>query len=332
MFFISPRYISINQDIDFYINNSNILFSEWQTIINLIYGWYINPSENVFFSGPILPILIKIFAYSKENPIPLNIFFLTLGIIFSSISIEWLIDNGIKRISAFFIALCPQFLLFSFQGGTDIIYCLLSFYFYILLNNDSKYNIKIILLVLTLVIFTRPNGFILILYLLYKKFSILIKNKSIIVYIALLSTISILYYLPYGVSFIRASIIDNELLYGVGESYMFNSLPSGYLQIPEYLFTSLYVILLKILKLFGLYLSSSGNYWNTLIRFIFGSVLLFGFTKLLMEGEKSDQIYSLLFILPCILGHSSERYVLAIYPVIYLYAMLNIEKVLKIGK
>lgn len=47
--YISPTLITVNQDIDFYIGNSELLLNNPLNIIDSLYEWYSGKKENLIF-------------------------------------------------------------------------------------------------------------------------------------------------------------------------------------------------------------------------------------------------------------------------------------------
>jgi hypothetical protein len=332
--FISPKLFTVQGDIDFYMTSKVNIFYNFFELLNNIYNWFKNPYvEKFFIAGPLFPLLLLITDYSYDNPIQLNLLILLIGVINIIIVVNWLFEKKCHWIFVALFIFCPYFILYTFTPGTDIIFILFSFYFLISLDslkfNYSSYLTSLSMAVLAAL--TRPNGIVLFVILIIILFQTkdIIKRKVLITFTFGALLIFLVYYLPYAVAFIRVTYESNEKIFGMGQGYFYDSFPMEISDIPMYLFYSIKLIFLKFLSLMGFYISQQENLMHFGARILFGIPFLIGFISVILVGKKYEKYYCLLFILPCLIGHSGERYIGQIMPLIYLYGCSTLGMLIK---
>jgi hypothetical protein len=322
--FISPKLFTIQGDIDFYMKSKLAIFYNFIDLLYNIFNWYKNPFvENFFIAGPLFPLLLLLTEYSRENPILLNVLCILFGVGNILIIVNWLFEKKCHWMLIVLFILCPYYILYTFTPGTDIIFILLSFYFLISLESLKSNSLSYLtsLALAFLAALTRPNGIILFLILAIAVFQTrdLTKKKILIAVTFVSSLIFLIYYLPYAVAFLRVTFESDEKIFGMGQGYFYNSFPTQNTDIPMYLFNSIKLIFLKFLTLMGFYISQQENWMHFGARILYGVPFLIGFIAVIARGKNHEKYFCVFFMLPCLLGHSGERYIGQIMPIIYFY-------------
>lgn len=276
---------------------------------------------------PLFPALLSISNYKEGSTLPLSAIYFLFSIILSYIWLEWLFNKKVHFLWLIFFAIIPNYLYFTFAIGPDLLFYLLFavYYLYYFKADQNKRDICIWVLMLFLMILTRPNTlsimlFIVIDFVFFKESTFFVKAavSAIMVIGAILLWILLNHYF---FAYIRHSMFyseeglfgytTNQYLHGI-----YNSLPLWL----NYICSYISLIFAKIVYLFGLRPSISNQSLKFIIlRGYTGLVLLPGFAYLFFQGYYRDKILVSLFILPVIIGVPNEKYILTIYPIIFYY-------------
>ena len=336
---ISPNYYTTQGDIGFYIKSQELIFSNTNTIIENYIKWLYEPLKNNFnFSGPIFPFLLQITNYDNQVFL-LNSIFLAFGITNMIVVVNWFYRKFFNTIYIVIFIFFPYFILYTFQPGTDIIFTLTAFIFFVFIDKlsetkDFELEKKIYYLLVGLACLSsliRPNGFLLFILLLFFSPKNWSRMRKIINYCLVSAVILffIIYYLPYGFAFLKVTFAENQKIFGIGQGYFINEFPSQLIEIPHYLYKSFLLIMVKLLTLTGFYVSQQGNLFHYALRLFFALPLLIGFVEVFRTGKKHEIGFCLLFLLPCLIGHSGERYIAPLMPIIFFYGCNFINKIFK---
>jgi len=287
-------------DIDLYIRTAHNLFHDFNKIIESFVNFYSGKEESAsLYAGILLPVLIELTQYSRENLMPLSLMFLLTGVIVNILWIFWIKNNNKGRV-AFFL-LFPYFYFYSTIISTEIIYALIITILFIVTDTGKTFYSGRIFFLLVLLTLIRPSSIILIILYLYLELSnhnkINIRGSA---YLFALLIFGSLYYYPYFIDFSNTA-----------EIVFFNMDAQG---LMLYLFKFLYV--------FGIRPPGSGGELIFFLRTIVGIISIFGLFVLFKKQNKFHICFVLFQLVSLLYGHATERYAIFIYPLLWYYAQL----------
>jgi hypothetical protein len=281
---------------------------------------------------PLYPALLRIFHYTDGCVLPLSITYVIFSIILSILWLGWLFNKKVNLFWLIFFAIIPNYLYFTFSISTDLFFSLLFaiYYIYYFKEEQTQRDVYIWILMAALMLLTRPNTLSIIIFIAIDY--IFIKNNNrlqkitVFVIFVIISILSGIYFYDYFRLYLKDSFIQPLFGYTVGDYIhgVYNSLPKWL----NYVCSYISLFLAKITYMVGL----RPSYCNQTFEFVFlraytGLVLLPGLIYLFYQKQNKDKILILMFILPVIIGIPCERYLLPIYPLLFLYGIRSIEAI-----
>jgi hypothetical protein len=311
--FTETPFINLNRPLIFIFIALNDLSEAWNWLI-----------KQEISPGPIFPSLLLIFNY-KDDRFNLSLIYLFIGII---ISIIWSLFATKKNHSYLLIALASSFPLLvysSFIISTDLIFAFIISLFYYYSNQfflGKKKALKICLILLLILILTRPNALSMIPFMLILiKINKSINPKQLIINYLILGVIGLymlIYYLPYYL--VHDINSSNTTYWGLKPSEYYAGI-----------FDSINPVLSKIISLFiyaiSKFIYASGirpSYSNVeisiiIFRILPGLIILPGLLYGIFRGQFFDKLFVLFFLIPFFFGATQERYLLSIVPILLIW-------------
>ena len=254
------------------------------------------------YPGPLFSLIIFITNYNSEN-IYLMFLFVFLCEILSCFFWSKFLFKHVSPLCSLIFCILPIPLMFGFLHSSDVVFYLLSSIFLLNIKKYFNFNKSVIILLLTLLVLTRPSGIVFIIFSIYYFY----KNKSNISIITsiLLLILSLFYYTPYY-------LYEQFVLSGDGGQ-----------------FTKIYITnyftyyLNKFFLLFGFIKSDSGNIYIYLARCVCAVIFLVGYFYSCLNKNFYDILIINLFVLSILLFFfPAYRYILPIVPLLYMYCFI----------
>jgi hypothetical protein len=325
---VSPLLPQAGLDMVFYAQSRELIFGHHLTDLFAGFLSYYGATEEGQFvdvAAPLLPLLLEVFGYGPGHTLPLAAMFLAMGIAWSILWLWWLHRRGLSFGWLVLFAVLPNPVWLTLNISTDLPFALIFGLFWV--TCELRHRPRLMWAGAGLAALgsaTRPNGLVLLLYLVVDQVRIGIQRRSIpvlpLMTASALLALATVYYLPQFRSHLGTS--DSLGYFGAlpGEFFagLFPSLPHWIDQ-----GASLFLLLgAKALYFCGLRPSYGDTPSATvLIRAAAGMVLLPGLVYWLKAGTTSERLLLVLFLLPIFAGATQERYNLAILPVLFWFGV-----------
>ena len=331
---VSPGLVNHTTDMVQYLDTYDLYFKTNHLVENFAYfysGGY-NDSLNDYgwiALAPALPVLIEFLGYKDYSPYPLSIFVLIAGIIFSYSWIIWLRIEKTPLIPLYVFSILPNTIWYSMNVSTDMLFASLSSLIFVMyfLHGVTYRNILIYLLISVAAMAMRPVSISIFFVFFLIKLLDFFQNKleKGIIYLTLsigvlLSSISILYYLPYFKFF--SLLTPDFQIFGTYVSAFKAGLFPQFPEIIDQLFSRSLLVGSKLLSLVGIRQSYSGVHWSLIaLRGATGLITLPGLLYLLWSGQIRHRVIVACMLGPVIIGFPLERYVLPVLPILFFYGV-----------
>ncbi len=281
-----------------------------------------------YAAPPLLPLLLEVFQFGPENPLPMTVFYLLLAILVAAFWVKWLHDRNVGFGWLVVFALLPVPYWFMLNVSSDLPFAALVTVFFFFAFESRKASSRLWggLIFATLALTTRAHGVVLLAYLAGSTvLNVVVLPKramiSVLVSIGIILGLSAYLLTGYVEDYLRTG---NHVTYFTiaQKDYLTGIYPS----LPGVLDRGLSVLSLLGAKFF--YLTGlRPSWWHTplelvLVRAAGGIILLPGIVYLAVRGQNDHRLFVLLFILPLLLGAAQERYLLGIIPLLFYYGVL----------
>lgn len=327
---ISPLIAYSDIDLTFYMNSREY----YRALLASFFGgggpvalpWATDVEPAYAYAGPpLFPILLEVFRFGPDNPIPLSAFYLLTAVLVTVYWLTWLRRNGIELIGLIGFALLPIPFWFMLNISSDLPFAALiaCFFFFFFEARKGRSRLWGLFILVGLAVATRLHGVALAGFVFFAaSWPGLLKRSTVAALVVSAAALALLgtVYQDYGVDFLRTG---NRIAYFsiTQEDYLAGIFPS----LPSFLDHTLSIIALmgaKLLYMTGL----RPTWWHTPIHFVLiraaaGVVLLPGLLYLVFRGNPRHRVFVGLFILPLLLGAAQERYLLGVIPILYLYGI-----------
>jgi len=297
-------------------------------IIGLFVEFYQRPFQSQFghvIAGPVFPLLLGLFDYNSGRTVPMALFYFGLDCVWSIAWLWWFARQNLPLGWMVLFAIAPNPVWFMLVVSPDLVFAALVGFFYFLYFSEQRTRFMdwAWIAFVILIMFTRPNGYSILLFVLLdgalrhfrqKRFDV-----GTITAFLLLATLFSLYLYPYFITELRKTATD-PILFGLPTSTYLNGMFEA---LPRWLDLAVSWIALMVAKV--LYFTglrpSYGATPDLLVvaRALPGVILLPGLIwgVLFVGGRQS--LFLVLFCLPILLGPSQDRYNLPIYPLLFLF-------------
>jgi len=336
---ISGAIYQQDMDIGFYGRTSEVLFSyrdvseTFQQFVDFYISDITEP-VGIIAPGPVFPAMLQLFDYRPGNTLPLSIFFVVLSTGFLWVWLRWLYG---RRLSPFWLltfALLPHPLWYMLNVSTDMPFALLVGLFFVCYFHErwSGRRIGAWLILLTLIVLTRPNGCS---FLAFCFFDMLFFQRgregrlAILAILAGLGAIATLFYYPYLVNEIsRTARLEQYVFFGLRTA----DYREGIFGIsPTWLDSAVSTFVLgwaKLLYFVGLRPSyGDASTWLVAGRALPGLILLPGLVHLYWRGDRRLKWLVSWYLLPILLTASQDRYALPLQPILLYQCALLVMSV-----
>lgn len=336
---ISPLHANSAIDLPFYQTSRAIYgewiarfadapWSEWRSIL----GALLNYIQSNFIAGPLMAGLLALFDYDAHNTLPLATVYLMMSCALVVIWLHWFWQTAADTSALVILALVPGPVWFMLNISSDLPFAVLVTLFVFVFFSPLRVRQRYVWGMLVAVIATllRPHGVSLFLFMgLYAAFLSPARTRTQKVALALVLVLAgaafLLLFQTYFESYLRSS---NGLTYFgfTSVAYLdgiFPGLPAGLNELTSWLA----LLLAKLLYLAGL----RPSYGQTslalvLVRAAPGLILLPGLLYGLFRAPWAYRLLLAAFFAPVALGAAQDRYMLAVTPLIVLFAVRAVRE------
>lgn len=331
---ISPLHANSAIDLPFY-QASRVIYGEWIARFadspwsewRSILGALLNYIQSNFIAGPLMAGLLALFDYGAGNTLPLATLYLVTSCALVVIWLRWFRQTEAGISALVILAVIPGPLWLMINISSDLPFAALVTVFYFVFFSRLRVRQRYLWGMLVAVIATllRPHGVSLFLFMgLYAAFLSAARTRTQKAAMALTLVLAgaafLLLFQTYFDSYLRSS---NGLTYFgfTSVAYLdgiFPSLPAGLNELTSWLA----LLLAKLLYLAGL----RPSYGQTslalvLIRAAPGLILLPGLLYGFFRAPWAYRLLLAAFFAPVALGAAQDRYMLAVTPLIVLFAV-----------
>lgn len=330
---ISPLHANSAIDLPFYQTSRTIYgewiarfaeapWSEWGTILGALLDYI----QSNFIAGPLMAGLLALFDYGSANTLPLATVYLAMSCVLAVVWLRWYRQVDADTGALVILALIPGPLWFMLNISSDLPFtALLSAFFFIFFSGlrvRQRYAWGMVIAVIATLL--RPHGISLFLFMgLYAAFLSPARTRTQKIVMASVLVLAgaafLLLFRTYFESYLRSSngldyfgYTSVEYLDGI-----FPGLPAGLNELASWLA----LLMAKLLYLVGL----RPSYGQTslalvLIRAAPGLILLPGLLYGFLRAPWAYRLFLAAFFAPVALGAAQDRYMLAVTPLIVLFA------------
>ncbi len=325
---VSPLRVSPGIDFGFYANTRDNFFNNSWPEIWESFAVAFEPDHNYsvpglrYPSAPLFPIVLEVFSYDPGNTLPLAVFYFVLGFALSAAWLLWLYRRGVPTLWLLAFALLPNPVWLTLNVSTDLLFAaFFGIFYWAYFRTGRPVRIWSVLFIGILALLTRPNGVVLILFLIAAlslgdgDFPRRLRWKVIAAAAVLLPPV-MLFYRPE----LKVFAGDPSLYFGASQADyiagIFNRLPAWL----DHGLSFAALVGAKVLYFAGL----RPSYGETpmllvLARAAAGLILVPGIVYLLVRGGRAHQLLTAIYMLPVLLGASQDRYNLAIQPLLFYF-------------
>jgi len=278
-----------------------------------------------FVSAPVIPALLFVFGYDKGNTLPLSSLYVLASCALVSGWLWWLHHRGLSFIWLCLFSLLPTPFWFMLNVSSDLPFaCALAVVFFLLCPAKGVPRMWGGLLAAIVASLIRPNGLVLLLFvLLFWLQRSRLRTGQDIAAAMIATTLGIalfLFYQDYGSDFLAS---QTDLAY-------FGILPGGYAAglfpgLPDFVNFPLSwgaFAGAKLLYLVGLRPSwANPDFSAVALRALPGFIMLPGLVYAIIAGDKHIRVLLGLYLIPFLIGVSQERYLLAVQPILFYFAV-----------
>ncbi len=332
---ISPLNVSPGIDFAFYDMTRDLLFNGSMSDIVESIGRAFDPDLDpsapgiVYPAAPVFPLILGVFSYGPGNTLPLAIFYFVLGFGLSAGWLWWLHRKGVPSVWLVAFALLPNPIWLTLNVSTDLLFAALVGLFYWAYFRGQSARIWLALGVAVIAALTRPNGVILLIFIVAALFlgtTDLPKRirLQVIALAAIPIPLLILFFLPELKSFTGEparyfGATQSEYLAGV-----FNTLPI----FADRALSFLSLVGAKLLYFSGLRPSyGDTDPFLVLIRAAPGLIFLPGLIYMLIWGGREHRLLLVIYLAPVMIGASQDRYNFPIQPLLFYFGYLAYARV-----
>jgi hypothetical protein len=284
--------------------------------------------------GPVFPLLLHLFDYGPENPLPLSAAYLLVSCLLAAIWIWWLQSKGLSPAGLYLFALFPTPFWFMLNVSTDLLFAAVVGAFWLVWFGSPRNALPrwtSITGIVVLAMLLRPNSLSLSLYLcldvLIWEFFIerdAIKRRRSLLFAGFLLLLTMFFSGFYMTYFHLVLSNDGKLHYfGVLTDQFSKGIFPALPTVIDHILSWLALLGAKILYLAGLR-PSYGEVLTPLffLRLLPGFIILPGVLTLPFLSNRREQLFLFAFIAPLILGIGQERYLLPIQPILFFYGII----------
>jgi hypothetical protein len=328
---VSPLHSQSYLDFKFYLDSLARYSGSWlditQEFLQLYQAPFVAPVTQLI-SGPVFPLVMRLFQYGPGNLLPLAVFYLVVSIGLAAAWLTWLSNKGVSAPWLIVFALIPNPIWFTLVISPDFLFAALFAVFFLLYfeTRTSAAQTTGWVLALATMLLLRPNGFSVLLFVALHAGWSMVQSRAIETRQAILVTGLLLvfgfYLYPYFL---------NEMQKAGGVLSYFGHTPSEYLNgifptLPVWVDRPISWMALAAAKLtYFVGLRPSYGVTDTLLvlaRGGAGIILLPGLLYLFWKGRRREMALIGLYCLPILLGPAQDRYYLPIYPILFLYGVM----------
>jgi len=261
------------------------------------------------FPGPLFSIIIFITNYSSEYPYLMAIVIFFCELLASLLWAKY-IYSKLGTLSSILFCSMPIPLIFGFLHSSDAVFYFLSSIFILSFKNYLLFKESTKILLLILLIFTRPTGILFVM--LYLGYTFKKKKNYNFIFTLVLLFIAVFYYFPYFIY--EFNVLSSISFY---EMYVLDRI--GY-EVEKSNLELIIQYIKKFFLLFGFVKSESGNIYFYLLRCVCASVFILGYLYCFYKKNLTDIIINNLFVLTILFFFfPAYRYILPIVPLLCLY-------------
>jgi hypothetical protein len=328
---VSPLHNQSYFDFQFYLESlarySGSLLEITQEFLQFYQAPFVGPVTQLI-SGPVFPLVMRLFQYGPGNFIPLAVFFLLISVGLSAVWLVWLSNKGVSAPWLIVFAVIPNPVWFTLVISPDLLFAALFAAFFLLYFEARPSAVQTAgwVAVLAVMLLLRPNGFSVLLFVALHAGWSMVQSRAIKTHQAILVTALLLvfglYLYPYFL---------NEMQKAAGVLSYFGFTPFEYINgiypaLPGWVdrpISWMSLVIAKLLYFVGL----RPSYGETATLMVLarggaGLILLPGFLYMFWKGRRAEMALIGLYCLPILLGPTQDRYYLPIYPILFLYGVM----------
>ncbi|PPR79535.1 MAG: hypothetical protein CFH01_00366 [Alphaproteobacteria bacterium MarineAlpha2_Bin1] len=332
---ISPILPNSGIDLNFYLSETikykNYLLSIYNYIFSSSLTYVTNDpnfSDVPISPGPIFPVILIISNFINY-PWVLSFLYLLISSYLIYISIKWLNKKNIHWFWLLSFGGLPVPFWYMLNISPDLIFSLVvTLYIFVITDTRDTINkhIYYLLILCFLSILLKPNGISLFIFSSYFILFNYSFNRILLVFIIftfiILSIGFIYFYGNYLISYILSSN-EHRTFFGYYQKEYFIGIYDFLPKIVDQLFSIISLAIIKLIYFSGI----RPTYGDTLNLFIIirssaGLIIFPGIIWLFIKANNNIRIFTIIFLIPIMLGLAQERYSIPIYPLLYYYGVL----------
>lgn len=285
--------------------------------------------------APLFPTLIYVLDYRENNTWPTAAFFLACSVILAAIWLYWLQANGVTGLWLLAFSVIPLPIWYTISVTSDMPFALLFALFFMTYFRE-KWSAGVVVIwvgLLILILLARPNGLAVLLFVLADFVVRGLRGERRVVALVVVALLvgagipSVYYYYPQFLAFVRVSA--GATFFSVpADAYVAGLFPE-WPGVFDRIVSILLLIAAKLLYFVGLRPSySDQSLVIVALRAAPGLILLPGLIVALVQAGWRMRMLLLIFCFPILIGASQERYILPIQPILYLFGVVALQRVL----
>ncbi|MBL41034.1 MAG: hypothetical protein CMM49_00070 [Rhodospirillaceae bacterium] len=331
---ISPILPNSGIDLNFYLDETIKYKTYFFNIYNDLFSSSFNHivytsafSDLPISPGPIFPLILIITDFIN-NPWICSFLYLIMSSYLIYISIKWLNKKNVHWFWLLSFGGLPVPFWYMLNISPDLIFSLIvTLYMFVITEEKNTINKKLyFLLILTfLSILLKPNGISLFVF---STYYILFNNyfgrKVFLLTIFIFIVLSIVFIYFYG-NYLITYLLSNEYrtYFGYYQKDYFIGIYEFLPKILNQFFSIISLVIIKFIYFSGI----RPTFGDTLTIFILirssaGLIILPGIIWLFIKANNNIRIFTIIYLLPIMLGLAQERYSLPIYPLLFYYGVL----------